>query len=147
MPKPMKNKFLRFWNQLRTKVVFNSSWLSKMSAIDVVKLCSHYTVARMLERDDFHKRFLNEQPIGIHEFIYPLLQGYDSIALQADVEVGGTDQKFNLLVGRELQRDFGQEPQVVNDTSPVRRLRWCAKNEQKFGKLYWDYRTSTGNVW
>ena len=108
-----KEQIFKILEPSKTKVVFNSSWLNKMSAIDVVKLCSHYTVARMLERDDFHKRFLNEQPISIHEFIYPLLQGYDSIALQADVEVGGTDQKFNLLVGRELQRDFGQKPQVV----------------------------------
>jgi len=108
-----KEQIFKILEPSKTKVVFNSSWLNKMSAIDVVKLCSHYTVARMLERDDFHKRFLSEQPISIHEFIYPLFQGYDSIALQADVEVGGTDQKFNLLVGRELQRDFGQEPQVV----------------------------------
>jgi len=108
-----KEQIFKILEPSKTKVIFNSTWLNKMSAIDVIKLCSHYTVARMLERDDFHKRFLNEQPISIHEFIYPLLQGYDSIALQADVEIGGTDQKFNLLVGRELQRDFGQKPQVV----------------------------------
>ena len=97
----------------RTKIVFNSAWMKDMGATDLINLSAHYTVARMLERDDFHKRFTSQQPISIHEFIYPLIQGYDSVALQADVELGGSDQKFNLLVGRELQRDFGQRPQSV----------------------------------
>lgn len=97
----------------RTKVVFNSSWMAAMSAADLIGLAARYTVARMLERDDFHKRFVGQQPIAIHEFLYPLVQGYDSVALVADVELGGTDQKFNLLVGRELQKNAGQKPQCV----------------------------------
>lgn len=96
-----------------TKVVFNSSWMGEMSAADLIGLAGRYTVARMLERDDFHKRFTGQQPIAIHEFLYPLVQGYDSVALQADVELGGTDQKFNLLVGRELQKQERQVPQCV----------------------------------
>lgn len=97
----------------KTLVMFNSSWLGEMSAADLVQLAAKHTVARMLERDDFHKRYTGSQPIAIHEFLYPLLQGYDSVAMKADVELGGTDQKFNLLVGRELQKHYGQAPQVV----------------------------------
>src|SRR6266480_3344190 len=97
----------------RTRIEFNSRWLSALTAADVVKLAAHYTVARMLERDDFSKRYKSGQPISIHEFLYPLAQGYDSVAMRADVELGGTDQKFNLLVGRTLQEAYGQEPQVV----------------------------------
>ena len=97
----------------RTEVRFNSEWMDKMTAADVVRLCAQYTVARMLERDDFAKRYSEQRPIGIHEFLYPLAQGYDSVALRADIEVGGTDQRFNLLVGRELQKAYGQRPQVV----------------------------------
>ena len=96
----------------KTVVVFNSEWLGKLSAADLIKLSSKYTVARMLERDDFAKRFREGRPIHIHEFIYPLLQGYDSVVLEADVELGGTDQKFNLLIGRHLQREFGQKEQT-----------------------------------
>jgi tyrosyl-tRNA synthetase len=97
----------------RTRVDFNSRWLSPMQAADFVRLAAHYTVARMLEREEFAKRYKGGQPIAIHEFLYPLAQGYDSVALKADVELGGTDQKFNLLVGRQLQAAYGQEPQVV----------------------------------
>jgi tyrosyl-tRNA synthetase len=97
----------------KTKVVFNSEWLSPLQASDLIALAAKYTVARMLERDDFSKRFASQQPISIHEFLYPLIQGYDSVALNADIELGGTDQKFNLLVGRELQREWGQSPQTV----------------------------------
>lgn len=97
----------------KTEVLLNSAWLDKCSAADLVRLASTYTVARMLERDDFTKRYRNNQPIAIHEFLYPLLQGYDSVEIKADVELGGTDQKFNLLVGRELQRQHGQKPQCV----------------------------------
>ncbi len=97
----------------KTTVVYNSSWLSKLTAKDMVKLTAKYNVARMLERDDFNKRFSNNVSISIHEFLYPLLQGYDSVALEADIEMGGTDQKFNLLVGRHLQKEYGQKPQVV----------------------------------
>ena len=96
-----------------TKVVFNSSWMNKMNAAELIRLASHHTVARMLERDDFDKRYKSNQSISIHEFLYPLIQGYDSIALDADVELGGTDQKFNLLVGRQLQQVHGKTPQVV----------------------------------
>lgn len=100
----------------KTRIEFNSRWMSQMSAADLIKLASHHTVARMLERDDFNKRYKSGQSISIHEFLYPIVQGYDSVALKADVELGGTDQKFNLLVGRQLQQDFGQEPQVVMTT-------------------------------
>jgi len=97
----------------KTTIVFNSSWMDKLSAADLVQLAAKYTVARMLERDDFHKRYTAGQPIAIHEFLYPLIQGYDSVELKADIELGGTDQKFNLLMGRELQKHYGQPPQVV----------------------------------
>lgn len=97
----------------QTEVLFNSSWMNKMGASDMIRLASNYTVARMLERDDFSKRYHNNQPIALHEFYYPLCQGYDSVMIEADVELGGTDQKFNLLVGRELQRAYGQEPQCI----------------------------------
>jgi tyrosyl-tRNA synthetase len=97
----------------RTEVVFNSVWMDKFSAVDLIRLAATHTVAQMLERDDFSKRYKGNQPIAIHEFIYPLVQGYDSVALKADIELGGTDQKFNLLMGRELQRHHGQPQQVV----------------------------------
>ncbi len=97
----------------KTRIEFNSRWMQKMGAEEFVELCSHYSVARMLERDDFSKRYRDQKPISVHEFLYPLVQGYDSVVLKADVELGGTDQKFNLLVGRDLQRAYGQTPQVV----------------------------------
>jgi tyrosyl-tRNA synthetase len=108
-----KEQVFKILDPEKTKVVFNSEWLSRMTASDMIALASKYTVARMLEREDFSKRFSNQLPISIHEFLYPLIQGYDSVALNADIELGGTDQKFNLLVGRELQREWGLEPQVV----------------------------------
>jgi len=97
----------------RTRLEFNSRWMGKMDAVGLIELAAHHTVARMLERDDFHKRYKAGKPISIHEFLYPLVQGYDSVALQADVELGGTDQKFNLLVGRQLQQTYGQPAQIV----------------------------------
>ena len=100
----------------KTVVRFNSEWLAPMTYVDIVRLASHYTVARILERDDFSKRLRDGIPISMHEMLYPLAQGYDSVALECDVELGGTDQRFNLLVGRELQRDFGQPPQIVGTT-------------------------------
>lgn len=100
-------------NPEKTLVMFNSSWMAEMGAADLVQLAAKHTVARMLERDDFHKRYQSGQAIAVHEFLYPLIQGYDSVALKADVELGGTDQKFNLLVGRQLQEAYGQKPQVV----------------------------------
>jgi tyrosyl-tRNA synthetase len=97
----------------KTTVMFNSQWMGEMSAADLIQVAAKHTVARMLERDDFNKRYSSKQPIAIHEFLYPLIQGYDSVAMKADVELGGTDQKFNLLVGRELQKHYKQKPQVV----------------------------------
>jgi tyrosyl-tRNA synthetase len=108
-----KEQVFKILDRNKTKVVFNSSWLAGMNATEMIQLAAKYTVARMLERDDFGKRYANQMPISIHEFLYPLIQGYDSVALRADVELGGTDQKFNLLVGRELQREWGQTPQTV----------------------------------
>jgi tyrosyl-tRNA synthetase len=111
--KTYKEQVFKILDEKKTKVVFNSQWMGKMNASELIKLASKQTVARMLERDDFDKRYSSGQPIAIHEFIYPIIQGYDSIALKADVELGGTDQKFNLLMGREMQKTFAQTPQVV----------------------------------
>lgn len=107
------NQVFRILKPEQTDVVFNSTWMDKLNAADLIKLAATHTVARMLERDDFGKRYESNKPIAIHEFLYPLIQGYDSVALRADIELGGTDQKFNLLVGRELQKHFGQSPQCV----------------------------------
>ncbi|MGM0602382.1 MAG: tyrosine--tRNA ligase [Bacillota bacterium] len=108
-----KEQFSKVLDRDKTKLVFNGDWLGELDFADVLELSSKYTVARMLERDDFSKRYQEEKPIGIHEFFYPLMQGYDSVAINADVELGGTDQRFNLLVGRNLQKEYGQKPQVV----------------------------------
>ncbi|MFY1026606.1 tyrosine--tRNA ligase [Actinobacillus seminis] len=108
-----KQQIFKILDPQKTRIVFNSDWLGQLGTEGMIRLASNYTVARMLERDDFKKRFTNNQPIAIHEFIYPLLQGHDSVALKADIELGGTDQKFNLLVGRELQKSAGQKPQVA----------------------------------
>ena len=108
-----KEQIFKILDPGKTTVVFNSAWLGKLTSYDMIKLASQLTVARMLEREDFKVRFDNQQPISIHEFMYPLIQGYDSVALEADVELGGTDQRFNLLMGRDLQRSWNQEPQVV----------------------------------
>lgn len=111
--KTYEQQIFKILDPARTKVDFNSRWMNQMGAAGLIQLAAKHTVARMLERDDFSKRYKNGQAIAIHEFLYPLVQGYDSVALQADVELGGTDQKFNLLVGRQLQETYGQEPQVV----------------------------------
>jgi tyrosyl-tRNA synthetase len=108
-----KAQVFKILDPARTEVAFNSAWMDKLSPADFIRLASQYTVARMLERDDFSKRYSTNQPIAIHEFLYPLVQGYDSVALKADIELGGTDQKFNLLMGRELQRAYGQSSQCV----------------------------------
>ena len=108
-----KAQVFKILDPARTEVAFNSAWMDKLSPADFIRLASQYTVARMLERDDFSKRYSTNQPIAIHEFLYPLVQGYDSVALKADIELGGTDQKFNLLMGRELQRAYGQPSQCV----------------------------------
>lgn len=120
----------------RTRIVFNSHWLNKLSPADFIRLSAQYTVARLLERDDFTKRFQNHTPIGLHEFLYPLCQGYDSVHLQSDVELGGTDQKFNLLVGRELQKSYGQKFQQVVMTTP---LLEGIDGVQKMSKSYDNY--------
>jgi tyrosyl-tRNA synthetase len=111
--KTYRDQIFKILDSAKTRVVFNSEWMSQMNSSKMIQLTSTYTVARMLEREDFKQRWINQNPIGIHEFMYPLIQGYDSVALQADVELGGTDQKFNLIVGRELQREYGQEPQCI----------------------------------
>jgi tyrosyl-tRNA synthetase len=111
--KTYQRQIFKILDPAKTLIEFNSRWMSEMTADGLIQLAAHYRVARMMERDDFHKRYQEQKPISVHEFLYPLVQGYDSVALKADVELGGTDQKFNLLVGRELQRDFGQESQVV----------------------------------
>ena len=108
-----KEQVFKVLDPTKTQVMFNSTWMDKMTSADMIQLAGKYTVARMLERDDFDKRYKGGQSIAVHEFLYPLVQGYDSVAMQADVELGGTDQKFNLLMGRELQRQYGQEPQVI----------------------------------
>ncbi|TYP66680.1 tyrosine--tRNA ligase [Stutzerimonas stutzeri] len=108
-----KSQVFKILDPAKTEVAFNSSWMDRLTPSDFIRLASQYTVARMLERDDFSKRYSTNQPIAIHEFLYPLVQGYDSVALRADVELGGTDQKFNLLMGRELQRSYGQESQCI----------------------------------
>ncbi|MGL4467977.1 MAG: tyrosine--tRNA ligase, partial [Plesiomonas shigelloides] len=108
-----KEQVFKVLDPAKTRIEFNSSWLGEMGAEGMIRLASRQTVARMLERDDFKKRFHDHQSIAIHEFMYPLLQGYDSVALEADVELGGTDQRFNLLMGRELQKEYGQKPQIV----------------------------------
>lgn len=108
-----KEQVFKILDPAKTRVVFNSEWMSRMTAADMIRLAGQYTVARMLERDDFTKRYRAEQSIAIHEFLYPLVQGYDSVALEADVELGGTDQKFNLLMGRILQKHYGQSPQAI----------------------------------
>jgi len=110
---PYKEQIFKILDPQKTRIVFNSEWLGELGTVGMIRLASNYTVARMLERDDFKKRFANQQSIAIHEFIYPLLQGHDSVALEADVELGGTDQTFNLLIGRELQKSAGQKPQVA----------------------------------
>ncbi len=116
--KTYQDQIFKILDPAKTTVMFNSTWMNAMSSAELIQLAAKNTVARMLERDDFHKRFTNNQSIAIHEFLYPLIQGYDSVAMKADVELGGTDQKFNLLMGRQLQESFGQKPQVVM-TMPI----------------------------
>ena len=111
--KTYEQQIFKILDPEKTLVMFNSSWMNEMSSVDLIQLAARYNVARMLERDDFNKRYKSGQSIAIHEFLYPLIQGYDSVAMKADIELGGTDQKFNLLVGRELQKHYGQAPQVV----------------------------------
>ncbi|EHL29686.1 tyrosine--tRNA ligase [Legionella drancourtii] len=120
--KTYQEQVFKILDPQKTTVAFNSQWLGQFTAVDLIRLAATHTVARMLERDDFNKRYTSGQPIAIHEFLYPLLQGYDSVALKADVEFGGTDQKFNLLMGRELQKHYGHEPQVIMMTPLIEGL-------------------------
>ncbi len=128
-----KTQVFKILSPEKTIVDFNSRWFSKFSAEDFIRLTAKYTVSQMLEREDFHKRFHDEKPIAMHELLYPLAQGYDSVALEADVELGGTDQKFNLLVGRELQRAYGQESQVVLTTPILEGLDGVNKMSKSLG--------------
>src|SRR5262252_7526076 len=128
-----KAQVFKILDPVKTIVDFNSRWFSKFSAEDFIRLSAKFTVSQMLEREDFHKRFQEEKPIAMHELIYPLAQGYDSVALEADVELGGTDQKFNLLVGRELQRAYGQESQVVLTTPILEGLDGVNKMSKSLG--------------
>jgi len=117
----------------RTEIAFNSSWMEKLNAADMIRLASIYTVARMLERDDFHKRYQARRPIAVHEFLYPFVQGYDSVALKADLELGGTDQKFNLLMGREMQKHFAQPPQCILTMPLLEGLDGASKMSKSLG--------------
>jgi tyrosyl-tRNA synthetase len=128
-----KAQVFKILDAQKTVIDFNRRWFSKFTADDFIRLAAKYTVSQMLEREDFHKRFLEEKPIAVHELLYPLAQGYDSVALEADVELGGTDQKFNLLVGRELQRAYGQEPQVVLTTPILEGLDGVQKMSKSLG--------------
>jgi tyrosyl-tRNA synthetase len=139
--KTYERQIFKILDPAKTLVEFNSRWMSTMTAEALIHLSAQYSVARMLERDDFHKRYHEQKPISIHEFMYPLVQGYDSVALRSDVELGGTDQKFNLLVGRDLQRGHGQEPQVVI-TMPLRE-----ENEQECRQLHRAGRHTERHVW
>src|SRR5579864_4086017 len=130
-----KAQVFKILDREKTEVRFNSEWLDKLGYDDFIRLAAKYTVSQMLEREDFHKRFMEEKPIAMHELLYPIAQGYDSVALQADVELGGTDQKFNLLMGRELQRHYGQPPQIVLTTP----LLEGTDGVQKMSKSYGNY--------
>ena len=128
-----KEQVFKILDPEKTTIDFNSRWMDELGAAGLIKLASHHTVARMLERDDFSKRYKGGVPISVHEFLYPIVQGYDSVALKADVELGGTDQKFNLLVGRQLQQDFGQEPQLVMTTPLLEGLDGVKKMSKSLG--------------
>src|ERR1700686_3354075 len=128
-----KAQVFKILDAQKTVIDFNRRWFSKFTADDFIRLAAKYTVSQMLEREDFHKRFLEEKPIAVHDLLYPLAQGYDSVALEADVELGGTDQKFNLLVGRELQRAYGQEPPVVLTTPILEGLDGVQKMSKSLG--------------
>jgi tyrosyl-tRNA synthetase len=133
--KTYQEQVFKILDKDKTEIVFNSAWMDGLASSDLISLASRYTVARMMERNDFENRYKSGQPIGIHEFLYPLIQGYDSVALKADIELGGTDQKFNLLVGRELQRAYGQRPQVVITLPLLEGL----DGKNKMSKSYGNY--------
>ena len=128
-----KQQVFKILDEKATEVRYNSEWLGKLGYEDTIRLAAHFTVSQMLERDEFHKRFQAEQPISLHELLYPVMQGYDSVALECDVELGGTDQKFNLLCGRELQRHYGQKPQIVLMTPILEGLDGVQKMSKSLG--------------
>ena len=131
--KSYRTQAFKILDEARTQVLFNSEWSDKLGAEGMIRLAARYTLARLLERDDFARRYRGGQPIAVHELLYPLMQGYDSVAMKADVELGGTDQKFNLLVGRELQRDYGQEPQCILTTPLLEGLDGVSKMSKSLG--------------
>jgi tyrosyl-tRNA synthetase len=131
--KTYTDQAFKILDRATTEIRYNSEWLGKLGYEDIVRLAARFTVSQMLERDDFHKRFQSEQPISLHEFLYPVMQGYDSVALECDVELGGTDQKFNLLCGRELQRQYGQKPQIVLMTPILEGLDGVQKMSKSLG--------------
>lgn len=133
--KTYQEQVFKILDKDKTEIVFNSEWMNKLTSNDIIGLSSRYTVARMMERNDFQERYKNGHPIGIHEFLYPLIQGYDSVALKADIELGGTDQKFNLLVGRDMQREYGQKPQVIITLPLLEGL----DGKNKMSKSYGNY--------
>ena len=128
-----KEQVFKILDPEKTEVRYNSEWLDKLGFYDMVKLLAQFTVSQMLEREDFHKRFQEEQPISLHEMMYPMAQGYDSVALKCDVELGGTDQKFNLMRGRDLQRHFGQTPQIILMTPILEGLDGVQKMSKSLG--------------
>ncbi len=142
-----KEQVFRILDEKTTEVRYNSEWLGKLGYEDTVRLTAHFTVSQMLERDDFSKRFQAEQPISLHELLYPVMQGYDSVCLECDVELGGTDQKFNLLCGRELQRQYGQKPQIVLDDADSGGTGRRAEDVEVAGECDWDQRAGERDVW
>src|SRR6201993_2893184 len=128
-----KEQVFKILDEKETEVRYNSEWLGKLGYEGTIRLASHFTVSQMLERDEFHKRFQAEQPISLHELLYPVMQGYDSVALQCDVELGGTDQRFNLMCGRELQRHYGQKPQIILMTPILEGLDGVQKMSKSLG--------------
>ena len=142
-----KEQIFKILDPKKTTIEFNHSWMEKMDAVAMVELTAKYTVARMLEREDFKQRYHKQQAISIHEFLYPLIQGYDSVVLKADVELGGTDQRFNLLMGRELQREYGQEAQVVLTMPLLEGLDGVHKMSKSLGNYIAHYRYSERHVW
>ena len=145
-PESYRDQVFKVLDPDKTEIVFNSAWMDKFSAVDLISLAATHTVAQMLERDDFSKRYKGNQPIAIHEFIYPLVQGYDSVALKADIELGGTDQKFNLLMGRELQKHYGQPAQCVLTMPSAGRAGRREQDVQVAGQLRRHHRHAAGHV-
>ena len=141
-----KSQVFKILDPEKTEVLFNSAWLESLRFEDLIRLCSKYTVAQILEREDFSNRYKNGIPISVHELLYPLAQGYDSVAIECDVEMGGTDQTFNLLVGRELQRDYGQPPQIVATVPILEGTGWRREDVEVERQLHRHHRAAEGDV-